>query len=114
MLTLSLNAIHTNIMVFSPSIQRAIHKMNELAETLNEEIVRRTKDSIETKSGKKILARRWSDSCRGYRYQDVYVDYSLKYEEAMDHIIAKLVPPHYYSDVKADENYRWQDHVHYF
>ncbi len=111
---MSLNAAHRSIMIYSDSQVKAEEKLNEIIESLNEEILIRKKDFVKTPT-KTMQARWFSEYCRGYRYQEVYVDQSLKNNrDYMDLIIAKLVPPHYYNGVEYDENYNWRDHVHYF
>lgn len=109
---MSLNAMHRNVMVFSDDQNKAIKKMNELVS--NEEIIKRTKDFVETKNGT-FQARKFNEGCRGYRYREVYVDESLKdSEDTMFLIRVKLVPPHYYKGYERDENYKKDDHIHYF
>lgn len=99
-------------MIFSDSQEKAEQKLNELISELDEDILKRTKDYVKT-STKTFQARRYSDNCRGYRYQKVYIDNSLD-SDSLDGIFAKLVPPHYYNNVERDENYNWKEHVHYF
>lgn len=111
---MSLNAIHRSVMIFSNSQEKAENKLNELSKTLGEEIVMRKKDFIKTPT-KTIQARWFGESCRGYRYQEVYIDNELKYvEDAVNSILVKLVPAHYYIGVEKNENYNWREHVHYF
>jgi hypothetical protein len=111
---MSLNAMHRSIMIFSDSQEKAEKRLNELAETLDEEILVRRKDYIQTPI-QTFQARWFSESCRGYRYREAHVDNSLRNNErAMELIVMKLVPPHYYTDSPFDEKYNWRDHVHYF
>lgn len=108
---MSLNAIHRDIMVFSDKKERAEEKLNDIIKEINEEILCQRRDYVQTKT-KRITARVYSEGCRGYRYKEVYIDNSIKCKTG--EIIKKLVPPHYYKNAEYDENYRWQDYVHYF
>ena len=111
-ISLSLNAMHRNVMVFSDNKDKAIHKLNELVS--GKEIIKRSVDYVETKEGT-YQARKFNEGCRGYRYRDVYVDESLKSDqEALELIKFKLVPPHYYIGYERDDNYNPKDHVHFF
>ena len=109
---MSLNAMHRNVMVFSDDRDKAIEKLNELV--AGKEIIRRHNDLVETKEGT-YQARKFTEGCRGYRYREVYVDESLKSDKgAMESIRVKLVPPHYYIGHEYDDNYKANDHIHYF
>jgi hypothetical protein len=111
---MSLNAMHRSIMIFSDTQQKAEDKLNELAASLNEPILKRSKDCIQT-STLTIQARWFGEYCRGFRYKEVYVDKTLKNDdEKMQLILTKLVPPHYYTDCPYDEHYNWREHIHYF
>lgn len=100
-------------MILSDSQEKAEAKLKEIAESIDEDILIRNKDYIKT-STKTIEARSFSKYCRGYRYQYVYIDYSLKDTQAIELIVMKLVPPDYYIGVPYDENYNWRDYVSYF
>jgi hypothetical protein len=111
---MSLNAMHRSIMIFSDTQQKAEDKLNEFATSLDELILKQSKDYIKTAT-RTIQARFFSEYCRGFRYIDVYIDNSLrKNKNAMEWIIMKLVPPHYYTNFKHDENYNRNDHIHFF
>lgn len=111
---MSLNAAHVTTMVFSDETSKAVKEMRRVVEASGEKIVKEYDNQIHTTNGK-YVARRWSESCRGYRYQNVYIDHVLKHTEANDHIMMKLFPPHYYKDTfEKEEDYSWRDHVHYF
>ena len=102
-----------NIMIFSDDLEKAFKKLDQIASSLDEEILIRTKDYLKT-TKRTIQARKFSD-CRGYRYMDVYVDDSLpNYCEAMGWILMKLVPPNYNVNFEHEENYDWRNHVFYF
>lgn len=110
----SLNAIHFNTMIYSDDLLRAQSKMNELISLLPEKMnFKRTEDYAKTTIGT-FRARKYSENCRGYRYQNVYIDKSLLREpEIINLIIMKLRPPGYYGEIQ-DESYNWEDHVYYF
>ena len=111
---MSLNAMHRSVMIFSDTQAKAEAKLEEIISEIEDEIVYRRKDFVETKS-KKYEAKKCSDYCRGYRYQEVFIDETLrKNQDTIDWILMKLVPPHYYKNVERDESYSWRDHVHYF
>ncbi|KDN91289.1 hypothetical protein MF621_004095 (plasmid) [Bacillus velezensis] len=105
---MSLNAMYRNVMIYSDEEDKAIIKLNEIASNLNEKVLVKMKNYIQT-SNIVIEARRFSAHCRGYRYADVYIDNSLRNdEEAIGLIIMKLVIPH------NDKDYDWRNHVFYF
>ena len=110
---MSLNAMHRSIMIFSDTQEKAEKKLNEMIDGLDEDILVRKRDFVKTET-KTIQARRFSEGCRGYRYREVYVDYSLCDLDTVNLIAIKLVPPHYYMNEPYDGNYNWRDHVHYF
>lgn len=115
---MSLNAIHVHTMLFSNDKRKAKEKVMQLIKESGEEIVREYPDTVMT-SNKRYTIRPLLDNARGYRYMEVYIDEELKskenFKELFSNIIAaKLVPPHYYKDVEKDEEYNWEDHIHYF
>lgn len=100
-------------MIFSDTQKKANEKLDDIAGSLEEEILVRKQDYIKTPT-KIIQAKRFSEGCRGYRYLEVYVDYSLSDSETMSLIRAKLLPPSAYDLDKWDEPYNYKDYIHYF
>ncbi|WP_091014424.1 hypothetical protein [Paenibacillus amylolyticus] len=110
---MSMNATHVSKMIFSDDQLKAESKMNELIRYLPEKtIIRRKKDYVKTVIGT-YQAKKYSDNCRGFRYQEVYIDKTL-WNSASDvaAIMMKLVPP--YENLTVSDNYKWKDHVHFF
>ncbi|MBD8839397.1 hypothetical protein IFU39_16415 [Paenibacillus sp. CFBP 13594] len=111
---MSMNATHVNTMIFSDDQLKAEAKMNELVSFLPERsIIKRTKDHVKTTIGT-YRAKKYTEGCRGYRYQTVYIDKSLSVSsDVVNSILMKLRSPDFYGEPKND-NYNWKDHVHFF
>jgi len=115
---MSLNAIHVHTMVFSNDKKKAKKKIIQLIEESDEDIIQENRDTVRT-TKRSYTAHSFSESARGYRFMEVFIDTDLKttknFQEVFHHIVwAKLVPPHYYKNVERDESYNWRNHVHYF
>lgn len=110
---MSLNAMHRSVMVFSDTSEKAEEQLAKIIKELDEDILIQRKDFVKTKNNT-YQARAFNDSCRGYRYKEVYVDACYKNTEEFSLILAKLVPPHYYINHSYDESYNWRDNIHYF
>lgn len=111
---MSLNAIHINTMVYSDVQLNAEKKMNELISFLpDKSIFKRTKDYAKTTIGT-FQARKYSEYCRGYRYENVYIDKSLSREPEIINLIILKISPTKYDGETQDYNYKWKDHVYYF
>ncbi|PYE51549.1 hypothetical protein HUB98_05945 [Paenibacillus barcinonensis] len=109
-----MNATHVSTMIFSDDQLKAESKMNELIRYLPEKtIIRRKKDYVKTVLGT-YQAKKYSDNCRGLRYQEVYIDKTL-WDNAYDVsvIIMKLRPP-CFDERNTSEKYNWKDYVHFF
>lgn len=107
---MSLNAIHTSVMIFASSQEKAEEKLLELENDLDEEILIRRRDFIQTKSDT-YRAKKFHEGCRGYRYQKVYVDRLLMFDEnIVESIVVKLVPPSYYDMSRFGEKWDWREH----
>ncbi|OMD66891.1 hypothetical protein [Paenibacillus odorifer] len=111
---MSLNAIHCSTIIFSDTQTKAEDKMKELVSSLpSSDILLTTNNYVKTKIGT-FHALKYSKGCRGYRYQNVYIDKILALDlEATDLIMMKLVSPNYYGETQATE-YSLKEHVHYF
>lgn len=110
---MSLNAQHRSVMIFSDSQEKAELKLIELMNEIDEPIIVRKRDYIKTES-KTIQAKKWSLGCRGYRYQEVYVDRVLDEQETMIWITMKMVTP---KDPVKDgyvEGWDWREHLQWF
>ena len=101
-------------MIYSNDQSKAEDKMNELISFLPEKsFIKRERDNAKTVIGT-FMARKFSEGCRGYRYQEVYIDKTL-WENPSDVslIIMKLMP--YRDDTgEPESNYNWNEHVHFY
>ncbi|WP_440110166.1 hypothetical protein [Paenibacillus sp. QZ-Y1] len=111
---MSMNATHVNTMIFSDEQLKAEAKMNELVSFLPERsIIERGNNHIKTTIGT-YRAKKYSEGCRGYRYQIVYIDKSLSViSDVVNSILIKLRSPDLYGEPQND-NYNWKDHVYFF
>ncbi|MCP1185013.1 hypothetical protein [Paenibacillus sp. 1781tsa1] len=101
-------------MIYSNDQSKAEDKMNELISFLSKKsFIKRERDNVKTVIGT-FMARKFSERCRGYRYQEAYIDKTL-WEDPSDIalIIAKLVPLRD-DEGEVDNSYSWKDHVHFF
>ncbi|PIH59098.1 hypothetical protein [Paenibacillus sp. LK1] len=110
---MSMNATHVSTMIFSDDQSKAEAKMNELVRFLPEiSIVKRENDRIKTTVGT-FKAKKYFEGCRGYRYQEVYIDKSLSVvSDAVNYILTMLRSPDFYGE--HDDSYNWKEHVHFF
>ncbi|MFS0855226.1 hypothetical protein [Paenibacillus taichungensis] len=99
---MSMNATYVNTMIFSDDQLKAEEKMNELVSFLPERsIIKRTKDHVKTTIGT-YRAKKYTEGCRGYRYQTVYIDKSLSVvSDVINSILVKIMPPAYYGELQT-------------
>ncbi|MFL1672639.1 hypothetical protein [Paenibacillus dendritiformis] len=102
----------TSIVIFAIEQKYAVDKLNELAEGLNEPIVRRTKDTIETET-KIFRAKQWKLIERGTRVNELYIDGRVDVEEVITCIFPHF-RPQYDKNGQLEAEWNWREHVHYF
>lgn len=105
--------IKPHIMIYSDKLGKAQMKLEKLISESGESIVKRTQQYAETET-KKYSAYRYLQSCRGHRYQEVYIDEALKKDqETIEWITMKLRP---YQHLSFEERLQddCRDHIHFF
>ncbi|WAX16501.1 hypothetical protein LC76P1_00064 [Lysinibacillus phage LC76P1] len=93
--TVSLNAVHIDVMFFSTDSDRAYHAMKKFIYDNNILPLSERKSgnefTIETNRGR-FRARVYNQACRGYRYNEVHIDRKID-SEHYQYIEMKVVPP---------------------
>lgn len=102
-----------SVMIYSDSQEKADKQLERVLEDYDEEVIRRHKNIVIT-SKRTIRARKFSEYCRGFRYNEVYIDKALSSDkEIVGLITMKMIEP-FNDDGTRDSDWHWRDNVHYF
>lgn len=119
MRSISLNAIHTSVMIYAREIEEAKQQMVNLVEQSGEKTIKQMlhgdSPRIRTESNR-YNAKVLTNGCRGYRYSNVYISRDLLLDSSYsdlirDVAIMKVVSHSYYDIEKFNDPYNVLEHI---